>query len=336
MFLLLLPVVVIPWILSLTAGTEPLWRWMNTDFVLPGHHPIKVGDDVLYLAKAGYLNNGFFFLRLIAYFAVFSVLAFLFRYFSIENDDFPWRGNYRGARKTAAVGVVLSALAMTFAAFDLYMSLSYHWFSTMYGVWFFAGSMRVALAFTVILCFVLGTKGSLRGVIKEGHYYFLGMMSLAFTIFWAYIAFCQYYLIYNANIPEETFWYNMRMLSADGSANSWWYVGLTLIFGYFLIPFLILLWHRTKVVPWRLVAVSVWILVFSIFDYAYNIIPREMAVGGDLHHTETTPFSITLFDLAALIGVGGFVMWATLRSIARHRCIPIRDPRIAESLNCSA
>lgn len=335
MFLLLLPVVLVPWLMAVFGDSAPIWEWRVLDHQLTGEHPVAVGDDVLYIKKSGYLNNPFFFFRIALYFLIFSGLAFLLRYFSMENDQFPWKGNYSNARKVSAVGVPLTGLAMTFAAFDLYMSLSYHWFSTMYGVWFFAGAMRIGLAFTVIFCFLQGTRGGLRGLINEAHYYYLGCMKLAFTVFWAYIAFCQYFLIYNANIPEETFWYNLRMLNADGTLNSWWWVGLALIFGYFLAPFIALLWNRTKVDPPRLVAVSIWILAFSLLDYYYNILPREVPIEGGHGATAVQEFLPSVFDLAALVGVGGIVIWATLRSIRRHKAIPIRDPRILESIHAS-
>src|SRR5690606_3212846 len=103
-----------------------------------------------------------------------------------------------------------------FLAFDLFMSLSYHWFSTMYGVWFFTVCMRAGLCGTVLLCNVAAVRGWLGGLYNSSHNYFLGSLMLAFTVFWAYITFSQYFLIYNANIPEETFWFNMREISIDG------------------------------------------------------------------------------------------------------------------------
>ena len=60
-------------------------------------------------------------------------------------------------------------------------------------------------------------------------------MLLAFTVFYAYIHFSQYFLIWNAAVPEETFWYVMR------EKGTWMYVGVTLIVGHFVIPFLALL-----------------------------------------------------------------------------------------------
>ena len=102
------------------------------------------------------------------------------------------------------------ALATTFAAIDWYKAIEHHWFSTMYGVWYFAASMRAALATTVIVCFILATRGNLKGFFNQAHRYDLGVLMFAFTIFWAYISFSQFFLIYNADIPEETFWYNIR------------------------------------------------------------------------------------------------------------------------------
>ena len=74
------------------------------------------------------------------------------------------------------------------------------------------------------------------------------MLMLAFTVFWAYVTFSQYFLIWNANVPEETFWYNLREVNHDGSTNQWWYVGIYgILFGHFFIPFFALLSYRYKV-----------------------------------------------------------------------------------------
>lgn len=334
MFLLLLPLLLVA-VVGTWFNWEPLWQWMDKDYTLIGDHPVQVGEDVLYLKKGAYLNVPFFLVRVVGYFAVFCGLSFLLRYFSTENDLYPTVGNYRGGRITSGLGIFLTAGAMTFMAFDLFMSLSYHWFSTMYGVWFFAASMRAALAFTVIICFFLGSRGYLRGIISPSHFYYLGCVKLAFTVFWAYIVFSQFFLIYNANIPEETFWFNMRQLTVDGDLSSWWYVGLTLLLGNFIVPFIYLLWNRSKVVPGRLLFISVWILVFTLADHYYNILPRKIPAEGTEFGYAIQQFVPSPFDLAALVGIGGIVIWAMLRSMKRHEPIPIRDPRIQESIHCS-
>ncbi len=344
LFVLLLPVLIIPMVIGYFSGHllwdwmagDGMWQWLGGDPVLyPGAHPVAVSDDVLYGKKAPYLNIPFFLLRICIYFGVFCGLSFLLRYFSTQNDQYPDRSNYHHCRKLVGIGVPLTALALTFAAFDLFMSLSYHWFSTMYGVWFFAASMRAGLAATVIICVVLARKGSLQGIFNDSHLYYLGCLKLAFTVFWAYIVFSQYFLIYNANIPEETFWYNMRQLSEAGTYSSWWWVGLILIFGNFFLPFFLLLSHRNKVVQWRLFAISIWVLVFAMFDYYYNILPmKHLELDAPLGYT-IQQFVPSLFDLAALVGVGGIVVWSVLRSMAKHAPIPLCDPRINESLHAS-
>ncbi|MBC2595053.1 hypothetical protein H5P28_12370 [Ruficoccus amylovorans] len=331
MFLLLIPMVALPFFVGDNPGA--LWKWMNLDNILPGAHPVRVGDDPLYLHKAGLLNLPFFIVRLCIYFAIFCGLSRVLRKHSFTNDLHPDPKHYIACRKWSGAGLFLTPMALTFAAFDLLMSLSYHWFSTMYGVWFFAVSMRIALAVIVITLYFLSTRGRLKGILNESHFYMLGCIFLAFTIFWAYISFSQFFLIYNANIPEETFWYNMRQLNADGTYNQWWWVGLSLIFCMFLFPFLFLLRYKNKVIPRNMVFISVWILVFAVVDLYFNIVPTAKPADNILGFY-VTPFlsGYMFFDLAALIGVGGIVLWAALRSMATTYPIPIHDPRIRESI----
>jgi len=173
----------------------------------------------------------------------------------------------------------------------------------------------------------------LKGLFNRGHRYDIGCMMLAFTVFWAYISFSQYFIIYNANIPEETFWYNIREKNFDGSVNSWWWVSMLLIFGQFLMPFLVLLWYKTKVVVWRSVAVSIWILSFTVLDLYWNIIPGKLVVPDHGEGYLVRQFSVTIYDIAALIGVGGVCIWVMCRSMKKTEPIPIKDPNIQNSIN---
>jgi hypothetical protein len=297
---------------------------MNGVNELPGHG--TVGEDPLYQWKSPYLNIPFFAIRVVIIFGVFTILAGLLRKWSFDTDKTGDINNTHNARRLSAIGLFLCASAATVGSIDWFKSLEYHWFSTMYGVWFFAASMRAALAFILIVCVILATKGYLKGVFNRGHRYDLGCMMLAFTVFWAYISFSQYFIIYNANIPEEVFWYSMREKAG------WWSVSMCLIFGQFLIPFLFLLWYKTKVVIWRSVAVSVWILLFTVLDLFWNIIPGKIPADNDYGYI-VRGFSVTIYDVAALIGVGGICIWVMCRSMKKQEPIPIRDPNVEKSLN---
>ena len=321
-----------------------LWSWINPDSVtyapphLQGEESLTVADDVLHQKKSGYLNLYFFSFRLILYFGIFCGLSHWLRKVSFTQDkdgDPNW--THLGM-KISAAGIPAAALALTFGAFDLFMSLEYQWFSTMYGVWFFSSSIRAALAVIIIGCLYLSTKGSLKGIYNQAHQYDLACLSLAFTVFWAYISFSQYFLIYSANIPEETFWYTIREINPNtGERSGWFWVSMGLIFGHFFFPFLYLLFYRNKIVGVRLVFIVSWILVFHLLDLYWNIIPgREIAPGAFVGYETRAVFGSHLFwGLATLVGAGCLSAWAVLRSFQSKAAedIPIRDPRILDSIH---
>ncbi len=332
MALIFLPLI----LLGLFAGGEGIpWVWLDVTRLIPGGE--TVAHDPLYVHKAGYLNGPFFAVRYVLYFVIWAGLAYMLRRHSFAMDTDGDVRHYRAAYRWSAFGVFATAAALTFGAFDWFKSLEYHWFSTMFGVWFFAACVRSATAALIIVGFILGAKGYLRGIYQDrpghgAHSYLLGCLLLAFTVFWAYISFSQYFLQYNANIPEETFWYNMREfkdLNGQLVKNSWWPVSMFLIFGYFLAPFLSLLWFKNKF-GLRIVAIAAWTLVFHLLDLYWNILPQKLYDAE--HGYIVRQFGISLWDVTALIGIGGICIWAFFNSAAKERPIPIRDPRIKESV----
>src|SRR6478736_6091366 len=284
LFLLFIPLIISAW---MKPGF--IWSWMDLSHELHGGH--TVGADPLYVKKAGFLNVKMFTGMTVGFFLVWSWLSARLRKASFSQDaDGAAKWTFMN-RKTAAFGIPLNALALSFAAIYWMKSLEYHWFSTMYGVWFFANCMRAALAF-------------------------------AFVVFWAYVTFSQYFLIWNANVPEETFWYNIR------EHGDWLWVGLFLLFGHFFVPFLSWLRYKNKTDLKPALFISAWIAVVILVDLCYNVLPVLK------HHEDPVNFlSINLlWVLTSVVGVGGICVWAYLRSFAKTKIIPIRDPRIVESL----
>jgi hypothetical protein len=317
--------------LAATGHASTAWTWMNPDAPVAGGHG-TVADDILYLHKQGFLNKPFFFIRFALYFGIWIGLSQLLRGWSFAMDASGDHKYVHRSRRLAAVGLFLCAFATTFASIDWFKSINYHWFSTMFGVWFFSGSMRAALSVIVLLLFWQADRGDgLKGIVKPVHFHRLGCIMLAFTVFWAYIAFSQYFLIYNANIPEETFWYNIRELGKGGGYNAWWYAGLALVFLHFLLPFLYLLFYRNKFGN-RLRFIAAWILLFHLLDLYWNVLPEKLPTSGAAYVVR--PFTVGWVDAAALLGVGALAIYAFLRSAATYRPIPIRDPRVAESIHC--
>jgi hypothetical protein len=307
------------------------WIWMNPENLIPGGH--TVGHDPLYIAKQGYLNVPFFLIRGIVYFAIWIGLAHILRKHSIQMDTDRDPKHTHTAYKWSCVGTPLAAFAFTFFAFDWLKSLEYHWFSTMYGVWFFAACIRAALSMLVIIAIFQSTR-SLKGLYKDGHSYLIGCLILAFTIFWAYISFCQYFLQYNANIPEEIFWYSMREVTNVGGVlvkNSWWWVSMALVFMHFVFPFLYLLRYKNKFGNW-LLFIAVWILSVHLIDLYWNILPQKLYDAE--HEYSVRPFIPHFSEIAAIIGLGGICIWAYLKSAMTTQLVPFADPRIVEAVNC--
>jgi hypothetical protein len=318
LLLLFLPLVAA----SYLGKHDLIWPWMNPEHQIVGGHQVK--DDLLYVKKSAFLNLPLFTIVSVGFFGLWIWISARLRKASFTQDsdgDVRWT---RMSGKTAGFGIPVVALTLTGAAIYWFKSLEYHWFSTMYGVWFFADCMRGALSCGVLIMIWLYNRGDFKGILKTDHLWAIGQLMLTFTVFWAYISFSQYFLIWNANVPEETFWYNIR------EYGDWWYISLFLVFGNFLLPFLLLLSYRYKVTH-RTIRRIAYLVLFVIFvDLSYNILPALQDAQGNPQPF----FSINLlWAITSVIGVGGIAVAAYLRSFPTTKLIPIRDPRIGECLN---
>ncbi len=321
--LLFLPLV----LATLLYQKDVVWPWMNPAHVMHGHGTVET--DILYQKKASFLNLPMFLGMTASFFAIWCWLSARLRQASFTQDT---DGNPQWTqmnRKTSAFGIPLTALALSFAAIYWVKSLEYHWFSTMYGVWFFANCIRGALAVGVLIMLWLWKRGDYKGILNTNHLHSIGQLCFAFTVFWAYVTFSQYFLIWNANVPEETFWYNLRELNHDGSISQWKYVGFVILFGHFFVPFLYLLSYKHKVVHSKIKPIVIWILSIILIDLCYNILPALKDEHGDAQ-----PFlSLNLlWVLSSVVGIGGICVWAYLKSFPTTKLIPIRDPRIEECI----
>jgi hypothetical protein len=283
-----------------------LFKWMS----------IAPGEDVLLDGKAAYLNQPFFWARAVLYFAFFIAAAFLLRRNSLRQDkDGDQRYTWL-SRKWVFPMLPFFALSLTFGSFDWLMGLDFHWFSTMWGVYIFAGSALSSICVLVLLVTALRQAGYLAGVVTLEHYHIMGKLMLAFTVFWAYIGFSQYMLIWYANIPEETVYFLRR------NTGSWNTLNLILVIGHFFLPFVVLLFIGTKKKPLLLCAVAVWILLMHILDLYIIVLPSYHQAG----------FSPHWLDLVCLLAIGSTLAAVFMKRLGDAPLWPIKDPRLANSL----
>jgi hypothetical protein len=283
-----------------------LYDWMS----------IPPGQDPVLDLKRGYLNWGFFLVRAILIFGFFIIASQLLRRFSIRQDK---DGNPQFTirmRQVSFTSLPLFAIGLTYGACDWFMSLNYKWFSTMWGVYIFAGAAGSSMSLLVLVITALRRAGYLQEIITSEHYHIMGKWMLAFCIFWAYIGFGQYMLIWYANIPEETQYFLAR------NTESWWLLSTFLVFGRFFGPFAILLLRSIKKHPNQLCWVSAWMLCMQMLDMYIIILPALHGTGVHL----------SIWDFIAVIAIGATLAFIFLRIVARPSLFPVRDPRLIESL----
>ncbi len=291
-------------------GLHSLYHWMDA---------AAVAKDHVLAHKAGYLNQSFFLLRMAFYFA-FWILAALLMFRSSRRQDTTGDHRLSGLmERFSAPFMVLFALTLTFASIDIVMSLDPHWFSTIFGVYFFAGSFMSFLALLAITLFLLQRSGRLVHVVTPEHFHDVGKFMFAMLVFWAYIAFSQFLLIWYGNLPEETGWYLRRQ------TGTWASLGVVMIFGHFFLPFLFLVSRHIKRRPALLALGALWLLAVHWLDLYWLILPEYD------HAVSEIPFS--LLDLSCLIGIGGLFLAAWARILGRCSLFAEKDPRLPESLS---
>ncbi len=288
-------------------GMNDLYKWSR---------PEVVATDHLLQHKAPYLNVPFFVVRNAVYFGIWYLLARKLYKTSLAQDDKPQAEQIKRMRKISGPGIVLFAVTTAFASFDWLMSLDAHWFSTIFGVYFFAGSFLGLLAFLVLLNVYLQRNDILRDVITVEHFHDIGKLLFSFTIFWGYMGFSQYFLIWYANIPEETVWFAHRY------EGSWIIISWILVLANFLVPFIALMPRRNKRSIPFLTFISVWILVTHWIDLYWLSMPV-------LHHHGA---HFSWMDITLTVAVGAIFVGIIWRHLASNALVPINDPKLEESI----
>ena len=300
-------VLLIPLFIPIFVGLPNLYRWMHAD---------QMAQDEILLGKRPYLNATFFTVRFVIYFLVWAWTARYFLKRSTEQDASGDIGLTLRMERWSGPALVLYAFTTTFASFDLIMSLDAHWYSTIFGVYFFAGSAVGFFALLALVTMWVQSRGRLTGSITAEHYHHIGKWIFTFVFFWGYIGFSQYMLIWYATLPEETSWIFARQ------TGTWMWVALILLFGHFCVPFTVMLSRTTKRRLGLLGFFAAWMLVMHWIDVWWMITPR-LSPGEarfDWLHVTT------------LVGLGGLSVAWMARQATRRSLMPEQDPRLPESL----
>jgi hypothetical protein len=282
--------------------------------------------------KRKWLNPPLFTARVVLYFMVWSAIALWYWRTSVRQDQTGDPALTTRMEKRSPVALILLGVTLTLASFDLLMSLDPHWYSTIYGVYYFAGCACGIFSTLIIVSALLQRWGLLRQSITAEHYHDLGKLLFGFVFFWGYIAFSQYMLIWYAAIPEETVWFGRRGASTVQETFQltwpWGYISVLLLVGHLLIPFAGLLSRQVKRRSRSLVFWAVWVLVFHWIDVSWLVMP-EYYYLPDMLGQQRFPYGP--MDLFMFLGLGGIFVAALARVASQASLRPTLDPRLHEA-----
>lgn len=289
-------------------GGHSLFEWLHEDVV---------ADDPILQRKEPYLNLPFFIIRTIVFFGGWILLAKMIVGHSLKQDQDGDENRSHKNRRWSIGFLLFFAISYSLFSVDYLMSLHPHWFSTIFGVYCFAGLFQSSLAFLIILTVYSMKKGLLDGLVNQNHIHDLGKLLFAFTVFFAYIGFSQFMLIWYANLPEETIFFIHR---AHGG---WMAISYSLLLFKFIVPFLALLPRAAKRnVDWLRV-IAILILVMQYVDIYWLVYPN--------FNEGHVVFGFT--EIAMFLGVASLFLLMCFKFLNRHSIVPLKDPYTHEALH---
>lgn len=296
--------------IPIALGMKHLYIWVDP--------PADLGHKALHHLhhKAAYLNVPFFLARTAFYLALAVVLSQRLFGLSVKQDLSGEVNLTRKQRYLSAATLPLIALVFSFAAFDWLMSLNPLWFSTIFGVYYFAGSFLAAISLLAVTSDVARGKDLFGELMTPEHTHSVGKLMLAFTCFWGYIGFSQLMLIWIANLPEEVPFYIVRF------KQGWAWLGVFLIVGHFVLPFAALLSRSLKRDRRKLAAVGIWILMIHYLDLYWLVMPTLHPEGSAFHWSNVTAFA----------GVGLLAIAFGVWRLRGRFTVPVKDPYLGHSL----
>jgi hypothetical protein len=278
----------------------------------------------LYGSKASYLSSEFWMVRVVFYMLVWTLFARHFIKLSVDQD---FHKQKLVMTLKSAVFLIIFGFSLTLFAFDVLMSLRPHWFSTMYGVYCFAGSTQAGLAMMVLFILYLRKEGHLKGILKDRHLFDAGTWLLAWCTFMCYIGFSQFMLIWYANLPEETVFFR------DHLFGEWKILYIAIFFIKWAIPFFVLMPKPHRVNPKVLVPMCVFLILAEWLDIYWMVAPETIRAFAP-EFGQGNAFGGHFF-LSFLVGLGflGAFLIVVSKFLRKNSVVAYGEPNLLSSVN---
>jgi Ni/Fe-hydrogenase subunit HybB-like protein len=300
------------WVLFI--GRDKIFPWI--------HDPLPL--------KTAWLNTGFLFVRDGLFLFLLTAVSLALVYFSLrgergirspeDRDMNRYRDlgdlNLRKQSLLSPILAILFALCFSLIGFDLVMSLSPHWYSTLFGLYFFTGAFYSGLAFLLLLSILLVKPLALGSFIGERQSSDLGNLLLGFCLVTGDFFFSQFLVIWYGNLPEETRFLIIRINSAPWKPLAW-----TVLILCFAFPFAVLLSRKAKMKRAVMLVVSS-IILLGMWLERFLLVAPSLWKGRDL------PLGFS--ELLVSLGFLGLMSLCILWFFKRFPSLPISDPLFQE------
>ncbi len=293
--------------ISLYFGLHALYHWT---------HGEVVASDVLLQHKKPYLNIPFFMIRMVIVFGIWIFFSRkMIRHSQLQDVTGGMEFTSRNL-KLAAAFLVLFAFTFTIGSYDWMMSLEPHWYSTIFSVYTFAALFLHGLGMIALIILILLSSGYLKESVNENHLHDLGKLMFAFSSFWVYCWFCQYMLIWYANLPEETVYFLRRC------DREWAPLFILNVILNWVVPLIFLMSRGTKRNRMMLGMVCIVLLVAYWIDIYLMVFPSTL---------KTVTISFT--EIFSFLGFLSLFFWVVFKHLEKVSLVPLKDPYLEESLH---
>lgn len=292
----------------LLFGLPHLYEWAR---------PEVVAADPLLQHKQPYLNVPFFVVRTAVYFLTWITCTVLLARWSRQQDRSGEAALTERARRLSTAGLILYLFTVSLASIDWLMSLEPHWFSHIYGWLFIASQFLAALALVLLPVLLLHHRSSLQDLITHTILDDLGNLMLAFLLMWVYMAFIQYLVIWQANIPEEIIWIQHR------TNGGWQWLAATVLLLQFVLPFSLLILRGALAHRARNLMIAASVTLLAHLANIYWLIMPAFYPSWRLHW----------LDMTAVLGIGGLWLALALRYLRGVALVPQHDVRLEEAFS---
>jgi len=294
----------LPWCalaaIPLAFGLPHLFAWARPDAV--------AASEALQ-AKRWFLNLPSFLVRNAAWLVAWSALAIAF----VKRLGSASAADARARRRIAVAGLLVYLPTITLFAYDWIASLVPEWSSTAAGVRLGSTQCLAALTFAVTFALAVPRRKDAAAVPTARDLQDFGNLLLTFAMFWAYIAYMEFFIVWGEDLPRETSWYLPR------TQTGWRWLGVAVFGLEFALPFCAMLFRRLKRNARALGAVCALVLCGQWLDTLWLTAPSLRPAG----------FAVRWLDVAALAAQGG--LWlALVAAIVARLPVPRGEVRAEE------